>query len=414
MTITQSSTLSNSLRIQYLNDYYSGAMRRRFYDVIAMPIDRMSGAAGAAQSMADLCKGGTVRISFLSDMNVTTTSLSEVSDIAPQTLADEKTDVTVDMFGDGIQTSQKALIQYFTNYGSSSPSKVGLNMMDLVDFKAMEAGMGGSLYTRTAARASLAASTTTHYITDGVFANAAARLSGFSVPGWEGEDKPTNWAALTDHFVLNDLVRGTGSSNIVLNVAQYQDAEMALNNEVGRLHSFRIVASGFAKTLYGAGSTAGSNSVATTLAAAVGRLARTITVGATTNLAVNAWLNIMDGGTESGTTFYPNNERVKVISGATTALIVVGEGPNGGLRFSHAAGTACTDSDSVHLVLFGGPSSLAKVYAPEIGEFGELVGPKTQGLADQWTSFAWKWFGGYGRPSENWLYRAEVSVSEEA
>ena len=413
MTITQSSTLSNSLRIQYLNDYQQGAMRRRFYDVVASPIDGLSAAAGAAQSMADLCKGGTVRITFLSDMNVTTTPLSEISDITPQTLADAATDVTVDMFGDGIQTSQKALIEYFTNYGSSSPAKVGLNMMDTVEFKAGEAALNGSLVYRAVARSSLATGSSTHYASDGVFANVAARLSNFSCPGWEGEGKPTSWAALMDHFVLNDIARGSNGT-VVLNVAQYQDKEMVLNNEVGRLHSFRIVASGFAKTFYGAGAATGMGStLATTLASAAARLARTIAVGSTANLEVGDWLNIITGA-ESGSTFYPENERVKVASGSSTALVIVGEGPNGGLRFSHAAGATVTTTTSVHTILFGGPTSLAKVWAPDIGEFGELVGPKKQGLADQWTSFAWKWFGGYGRPSENWLYRGEFAVSEEA
>jgi hypothetical protein len=233
----------------------------------------------------------------------------------------------------------------------------------------------------------------------------------FNCPGWEGENKPTSWVALMDHFVLNDIARGSNGT-VVLNVAQYQDKDMVLNNEVGRLHAFRIVASGFAKTLYGAGLSTGGNTIATTLASAAAALARTIAVGSTTNLAVGQWLNIITGA-ESSSTFYPENERVKVISGSSTALVIVGEGPNGGLRFAHAAGATVQDADSVHTILFGGPSSLAKVYAPDIGEFGELVGPKKQGLADQWTSFAWKWYGGYGRPSENWLYRGEFAVSEE-
>lgn len=412
MTVTQSSTLTNSLRIQYLNDYLMGAQRRRFYDQIAAPVDELSAAAGTANDMASLCKGGTVRITFLSGMNVTTSALSEISDITPQTLADAVADVTVDMFGDAIQTSQKALIEYFTNYGSSSPQKVGQNMMELVDFKAMETAMSGSLVYRGAARSSLAASTTTHYASDGVFANVAARLSAFNCPGWEGSNKPVGWAALMDHFVLNDIARGSNGT-ILLNVAQYQDKEIVLNNEVGRLHSFKCVASGFAKTLFGAGVSTGMNTIATTLASAAARLARTIAVGTTTNLAVNQWLNIITGA-ESATTYYPENERVKVISGSSTALVIVGEGENGGLRFSHAAGATVQDADSVHTVIFGGPSSLVKVWAPDIGEFGELVGPKKQGLADQWTSFAWKWFGGFGRPSENWLLRGEFSVSEEA
>jgi N4-gp56 family major capsid protein len=413
MTVTQSSTLSNSLRIQYLNDYIVGAMKRRFYDVIAAPIDELSAAAGAAQSMADLCKGGTVRITFLSDMAVSTTPLSEVSDITPQVLSDATSDVTVDMFGDGIQTSQKALIQYFTNYGSSSPQKVGMNMMDLVEFKAMEAALSGSLVHRAVARSSLNAATTTNYASDGVFANVAARLSQFSCPGWEGEGKPTSWVALMDHFVLNDIARGTNGT-IILNVAQYQDKDMVLNNEVGRLHSFRIVPSGFAKILIGAGLDNSANSVGTTLTAAAARLAKTISVADCANLAAGTWVNLITAA-ESGTTYYPENERAKVVSiSSTTSVVLVGQGPNGGLQYAHPAGTTVTDDDSVHVILFGGPSSLSKVWAPSIGEFGELVGPKQQGLANQWTSFAWKWFGGYGRVSENWLYRGEFAVSEEA
>ena len=132
MAVTQTSTLTNSRRIQYLNDYMAGAVRRRFYDVIAAPISELSAAAGAAQAMADLCKGGTVRLTFISDMGITTTPLSEVQDITPQILADAYTDVTVDMFGDAIQASQKALIQHFTDYDNRSPKKVGLNMNNRV------------------------------------------------------------------------------------------------------------------------------------------------------------------------------------------------------------------------------------------------------------------------------------------
>ena len=406
MAVTQVSTLTNSLKIQRTNDYQQGGMRRRLYDMLAAPISETSGAAGAAQSMADLCKGGTVRLSFISDMAIGTTPLSEVQDIVPQVLDDAYKDITVDMYGDGIQTSQKALIEYFTNYDSRSPRAVGLNMMEVVDFKALEAALAGTLYYSYAARASLDAGTTAHRASETVFANVAARLSHFNTPGWEGEGRPPSWVGITDHFVLNDIAAGGN----VVNVANYQDGQMVLNNEVGRLHNFKIVASGWAKILYGAG--VEGNTLDTTLSAAADRLSTTVNLTSTTNLAAGYWLNI--GTPETSTTFYPNNERVKVVSITDKVATIVGEGENGGLRFAHASGTSCNIKDSAHLIMFGGPSSLAKVYAPSIGEFGELVGPKQQGLAEQWTSYAWKWFGGYGIPAENWLYRAEVSVSEEA
>ena len=408
MTVTQVSTLSNSLKVQRTNDYQRGGLRRRLYDMLAQPINETSGAAGAAQAMSDLCKGGTVRLTYISDMAVTTTSLSEVQDITPQVLDDAYVDVTVDMFGDAIQTSQKALIEYFTNYDSRSPAAVGLNMMELVDFKAMEKALSGSVVTRNGTRANLDAGTTASRASETIFANVAAQLSHFNVPGWEGEGRPPSWAGITDHFVLNDIAAGGN----VVNVAIYQDGAMVLNNEVGRLHNFKIIASGWAKILYGAG-VDNSTTIATTLSAAATRLAKTIVVGSETSIAAGQWLNLF-GTEETASTFYPDSERVRVASVSGTTITIAGEGDNGGLRWAHAIGTNVTNADSAHIITFGGPASLAKVYAPVIGEFGELVGPKQQGLAEQWTSYAWKWFGGYGRTNENWINRAEVSVSEEA
>lgn len=407
MAVDQTSTLSNSLRTQYVEDYIRGGMRRRFYDIIAQPIDERSEAAGKAQTMADLKKSGTVQVEFISDMAVGTTPLSEVQDIVPQILADATATVTTDMFGDAIQTSQKAMIQRYTNYGASRSEKVGLNMMEVVDFKAQEQALAGSLYYRYIARAKLDAGTTAHRASNSIFSNVAARLSHFNCPGWEGESQPTSWVALTDHFVMNDIV----TSGNVVNVAEYQNGSIVLQNELGRLNSFKLVPSGWAKILYGAGTLA--STVNTTLSSAAARLDKTIVLGSTTNVAAGQWLNVITGA-ETSTTFYPENERVKVDSISGTTVTIVGEGSNGGLRFAHAAGATVTDKDSVHLITFGGPSSLAKVYAPEIGEFGEMVGPLKQGLAHQWDSLAWKWYGGYGLLSENWLYRAEVSVSEEA
>jgi len=409
MAVSQVSTLSNSLRIQYLNNYFEGGIRRRFYDIFAAPIDRLSAAAGQAQAMADLSRGGTVRVTFISDMAVTTTALSEVQDITPQVLADATADVTVGMYGDGIQVSQKAMIERFTNYGARMAKAVGLNMMELVEHKCLEAAFAGSLvHNNDGTRGNLDAGIAGDRASQALFAKVAARLSQFNIPGWEGESKSGGWAAAMDHFVLNDIV----STTPLLNVAEYQNADLILNNEVGRINNFRILASGWAKTLYGAG-TANATDVDTTLSSAAARLATSVVVTANTNIAVGQWLNLISAK-ESSTTFYPENERVKVASVSGTTIGVVGEGENGGLRFAHTAGTVVNHDDSVHLILFGGPQSLVKVYAPEIGEFGQMVGPLKQGLAHQWDSLAWKWFGGYGRPTENALYRAEVTVLEEA
>jgi len=93
---------------------------------------------------------------------------------------------------------------------------------------------------------------------------------------------------------------------------------------------------------------------------------------------------------------------------------VAGEGSNGGLRFDHAHGVAVSNDDNVGTVVFGGPESLMKVYDPQVGEFGAVVGPKKEGLLDQFVSLAWKWYGAYARPIENRIIRQEVAFSRDA
>ena len=120
------------------------------------------------------------------------------------------------------------------------------------------------------------------------------------------------------------------------------------------------------------------------------------------------------------------NERVAVSADYTTGLTIniIGEGSNGGLRFPHASGVAVSNSDSVYPVVFGGPASIGKLWAqglgagdPEaqgMGEFGVIIGPKRDGLANQFASIAWKWYGGYGRWNEAWVLRGEFSTRLDA
>ena len=125
------------------------------------------------------------------------------------------------------------------------------------------------------------------------------------------------------------------------------------------------------------------------------------------------WLNILDT-LETGATHVATNERVKYVSASNATITIVGEGSKGGFGFPHTGTTAVVNNnDSAYTIVFGGPDSLAKVYATEIGEYGQLVGPKRDGKLDQFASLGYKWYGGYGRLRENGLLRAEVSVSRE-
>jgi hypothetical protein len=204
------------------------------------------------------------------------------------------------------------------------------------------------------------------------------------------------------------------TSSPILEVAEYQKANILLgDNEIGMIGKHRIMNTPFAKVFGGAGADNGSNA-ATTLSSAVEALAKTMVVASATNVSSGTWLTV--GTEESGTTFYPTNERVKYVSESGTTITVIGAADDGGFMYDHASGSAVRNADSVYPILCGGPRSIAKAYASDLanGEYGEVVGPKKQGLADQWVSLAWKWYGGFGRISENWLGRIEVSSSLDA
>ena len=110
---------------------------------------------------------------------------------------------------------------------------------------------------------------------------------------------------------------------------------------------------------------------------------------------------------------FVDNERLW-LTAFTAGGTVTGSATNGGMRHGHASATALRNADSVHTVILGGPESLAKIYAAELGEFGQIVGPKIDGMVDQFITLGYKWHGAYGRIAENRLMRLEVSTSEDA
>jgi hypothetical protein len=184
-----------------------------------------------------------------------------------------------------------------------------------------------------------------------------------------------------------------------------------LNGELGEIANCKLIISPSAK-VFGAAGADNASSMNTgsgyTLSAAENALALSIHVTTATNIGSGRFLTI--GTEETGNTHFDDNERVKQVSGTTTSVIV-GQGSNGGLRFDHALGTTVYNNDSVYPVAYGSPNSLVKIFAQETGEFGELVGPTKTGSAEQWTTMAWKWFGGYGRMAENYIIRGEYSSS---
>ena len=283
--------------------------------------------------------------------------------------------------------------------------------MESVDLRAQYAACQGSVVYRDAgsARSAIDADCTSHRADDGLFTRMSSMLATLKCPSfnWDGQ---AGWAAIMHPAAFHDI-REDGN---VVAIAQYQKAGIVLNHELGAIGPFRLVVSPWAKVFAGAGNDQG-DVINTSLVSTVSALDKTLKISTTTHLdtqGANLWW--MLGSEEDGSTFYPKNERIWVTSYTTSVITFVGEGANGGLRFDHPITDVCRNADSVYPIVFGGPRSLAKVYQPSVGEYGKIVGPKLDGILDQFVTLGWKWYGGYARIRENNIVRAEVSSSLDA
>jgi N4-gp56 family major capsid protein len=378
----------------------------RLYDQLAVPIGR---------NMSELKRGSSVQVEFLSDMTPGTSAISEVTDITPQALRDATASVTPTSRAEALQASELIQIQAFTNYNAEWAYKVGKGMMETVDLLARDAACQGSFVIRNGniARTLLNAGSTGHRADDALFMRASGYIQQFKIPGYvDPKNGSSNWISIMHPFVFHDILKG---GNVVA-VAQYQNQGIIFNHELGSLSGFRLVVSPWAKVFYGVGAanatTLGDGG--TTLSRAHTALEKTMSLTATTSAGKSgSFINIIDTD-ETGNTHVGTNERVRYVSHSAKVVTFIGEGQNGGLRFDHASGATVDNDDSSYTMVFGGRDSLVKVYAPEVGEYGQIVGPKRDGIVDQFATLGYKFYGNYGRLRENGLIRFEVSVSEEA
>jgi N4-gp56 family major capsid protein len=401
MTVTGvqiTSNLTNARFTKYIPDYIRAAMFNRVYDALAT----------APEDNADLYRSSSIVMNFLSDLEPGTTEIPENADVTPVSFRDATTTITPTSRYNAIEASEKLMNQAGTNYAQERFEALGKNMMESVDLVAMAEATTGALRFAGAARTSLDAGTAGHLLSDSVIAKATADLQTFKVPGWEdpasGQPK---WFAIMHPYAFADLRAAT---NIVA-ISQYQKASILLRYELGEVGPFKLIVTPWAKTFWGGGA-ANASAIETTLNGAVNALAKTIVVAANTNMDVGD--RVLIGTHETGNTHYSTNEIVTIAGVNSTTITIAGEGANGGLRFDHAHGAAVSNDDNVGTVVFGGPESLTKIYDPAVGEYGDVVGPKKEGILDHLYTLAWKWYGTYDLSIENRILRYEVAFGRDA
>ena len=405
MTVQTTSNLSNSIRTQYVADYYDRIYGQRLYDQIAAPL----GGITPEQAI----QGATVQVDFLSSMSLVSAVISQTADMTPSILYDATASTSVTSRGAALQWAENLDIQVYTDYAARRVAKIADNALESIEVLANAAATKGTFIERAAARASLDAGTAAHRASDSVFRKMHGRMLSLKVPGFINEAGEANtWAAIMHPYLFHDI----SESGNVDAIGTYQDKGIHLNFELGQIGPFRLVVSPNAKAFFGAGA-ANADSFTTSVATNTSPLTTSFIVTDTCTASGILPDFYLVGTIETGNTHYPMNEHFMWSSVNASASIVdsfIGQGENGGMRFGHLSTDTITNADSVYTIVFGGPESLYKLYAPSVGEFGEIVGPKVSGLAEQFSSIAWKFYGGYGRLTENMVMRGEFSTSYEA
>ena len=391
--------LSNAVTTRYTQRYQRGAGMRRLYDQLAMPVGAPQFDLESRRGM-----GSTYTFNFLSEMAPGSTAISEITDITPQVLRDAVSTITPTSRGEALKWSELIDIEAYTDYVAARAEIVGMNAMETIDARARAAALQGALVVRAAARASLDGATSGHRWSSDALWAAASRIESLRCPPLMVNGR-AQWLAIAHPDIYMDLL----VDGDVNSVSLYQDKEILFRGELGQLANFKLIISPWAKIFGGAG-VDGSTNMDTTLSAALDSMAVTATVASSTGTAVGVYYTI--GTEETGNTHYDDNEVVlNTTAAASTTITFAGQSPNGGVRFDHASGAAVRNADNVYPVAYGSNQSLVKVFAKEVGAYGEIVGPKFDGIANQFQSLAWKWYGGYGRIAENRILRGEYSSS---
>lgn len=410
MAIQNTTNLSNAIGTRRYLKYLQSAMFVRLYDQLAEDFK----AHSTKQQLENLRgMGSTYTWNFLSKMTPATSAISEVYDVVPQFLRDATAAITPTSRADGLEWTELTEIEAFTNYAEERMTVLGEGAMESIELLAIAAALQGGLVDRAAARASLDAGTAGHRFNDAAVLKAGAMVKALKCVPFMEMGTP-QYLAIGHSDISYDLIQSGNLNSIML----YQDKAILtnrglFNGEVGEIGGFRVLASPWGKVFGGAGADNGTN-VATTLSSAANALAKQVVVASASNITVGRTLTI--GTEETGNTFYPTNEIVRVdadYSSGTTVDVISSEG-NNGLRYDHASGEAVRNADSVYPVAFGSPGSLIKVYATDIGEFGKVVGPKPIGNAETFGGVFYKYYGGYGLVGDNWLLRGEYSSSLQA
>ncbi len=396
----QTTSQHSTIRTSYQKSYIEGALAERLYDNFA----------GVVQDTVE-GKGSSVTVVASTDLVPRPTAAvgSETSDFVPQTIGEVTATVTLQYLNDGLKAHELSALESTFALDTEYTKKVGMLATETIDAVARRYATEGSIVFYPGAhttRVTLDLGASTDRMGIALFSKMAAFVDEWNIEKFADG----SLMCVMTPWQFQDLLTESGSALLTRMGYTESGKDALFRNEVAALSNIRIVKSRLAKAFYGAG-VANASAVATTLNGAIDAGAKTCVVTANTNIAVGMWLTLGTAQTSTETDATLIAEPVYVTGVSTTTITFTGRHELGGCRYAHATLAAVSNADTVHAAVFGGQNSLAKVFNKQLKEFGTLVGPKVDGMADQWKSVAFKACLGYNRISEGRLARAETSSS---
>lgn len=364
----------------------------------------------------------SVQIVVYKNMDLSTTTIAEDTDIEGTQLGDTSISLSVGEYGDTAQDTKRLRALARTDIPRVFQISVGRGAGRSQDALARNTFIGGSVYRRPTATDTRILLDTTNDDMQAAGYNfmysLVAQLRSVSAPGIgqgseeitqrQGASEPgTEYAAIVHDLAIGDLQECNGW--VPLAYAQQPQLTGLYNGELARLAGVRFIESPLGKIYQAAGV---ASVTADSLGAAAAADATSVVV-ATGGASAGDYVTL--GTPETANTETTTLETALITSvGSTTTYTVIGAGAAGGLRYAHALAAPANVAVNVAAIPVFGGMSVAKAYSTLCGPKPTMVQTGPFDKLGRFVNYGWWWLGGYGRTIPTWIVRGEVAVNGKA
>ena len=365
----------------------------------------------------------SIQLTVYKNLALVTSTIAEATDIEGVQLADTSIAVSMGEYGNAAQDTKRLRAVGRTDIPSAFQEVIGRNAGLSQDAIARGVFINGGLCRRPTAATRATCTVAADDLGAGgysFFYGLVAQLRAVGCPGLgagsesEGRRQGNAEPTTVDYgTVISDLVTGELLGLDGFTPLQYitspEARQQMYNGEIGRIAGIRIVESPLGKVYQSAGTTV---QAATSLTAATTVGQTSLDMVSATGLAVGDHWTI--GSLESTTSEVTTLETVLVTSVASTIATVIGAGPDGGLRYAHAAADPVTEATFVGAIPVFGGMSVMKAYSTLYGPKPAMIETGPFDKLGRFKNYGWLWFGGYHETIPTWLVRGEVALNNKA